>query len=199
MYVCVCIQVYVCIYIDAVFLWLTDKKCIAWIHCRSLWIKASDKCINVYIYSDTHIFTLFFQINTGDGDLRESSLSCSLSSVRATVTTHTHTHTHTHIETHNNTHTHTHTHTHTLTHSHTHTHTLTHRGSFVDRTERLHKDSCVRGVFTAGMFRTLLISLSQLFTCLLSKADSTIHLHYLHMSKCHFSCTKTIMLLMAKI
>ncbi len=25
----------------------TDKKCIAWMHCKSLWIKASAKCINV--------------------------------------------------------------------------------------------------------------------------------------------------------
>ncbi len=25
-----------------------QKKCITWMHCKSLWIKASDKCINVY-------------------------------------------------------------------------------------------------------------------------------------------------------
>ncbi len=25
----------------------TDNKCIAWMHCKSLWIKASAKCINV--------------------------------------------------------------------------------------------------------------------------------------------------------
>ncbi len=41
----------------------TDKKCIAWIHCKSLWIKASAKCINVK-WTDTlckkmtHLITL---------------------------------------------------------------------------------------------------------------------------------------------
>ncbi len=28
----------------------TDNKCIAWMHCKSLWIKASAKCINVNVY-----------------------------------------------------------------------------------------------------------------------------------------------------
>ncbi len=27
----------------------TNKKCIAWMHCKSLWIKASAKCININI------------------------------------------------------------------------------------------------------------------------------------------------------
>ncbi len=27
----------------------TDKKCIAWMHCKSLWIKVSAKCINVNV------------------------------------------------------------------------------------------------------------------------------------------------------
>ncbi len=29
--------------------WHTDKKCIAWMYCKSLWIKASAKCINVNV------------------------------------------------------------------------------------------------------------------------------------------------------
>ncbi len=27
----------------------SDKTCIAWMHCKSLWIKASAKCINVNV------------------------------------------------------------------------------------------------------------------------------------------------------
>ncbi len=38
----------------AIFTWYlihTDKKhCIAWMHCKSLWIKGSAKCINVNVY-----------------------------------------------------------------------------------------------------------------------------------------------------
>ncbi len=30
------------------------KKCIAWMHCKSLWIKASAKCINVNVRATTH-------------------------------------------------------------------------------------------------------------------------------------------------
>ncbi len=28
---------------------LNESKCIAWMHCKSLWIKASAKCINVNV------------------------------------------------------------------------------------------------------------------------------------------------------
>ncbi len=30
----------------------TDKKCIAWVHCKSLWRKASAKCINVNVINE---------------------------------------------------------------------------------------------------------------------------------------------------
>ncbi len=31
-----------------------NKKCISWLHCKSLWIKASAKCINVNEYTNPH-------------------------------------------------------------------------------------------------------------------------------------------------
>ncbi len=35
---------------NEIFVLCTDKKkCIAWMHCKSLWIKASAKCINVNV------------------------------------------------------------------------------------------------------------------------------------------------------
>ncbi len=36
----------------------TNEKCITWMHCKSLWIKASAKCINVNVYAETLRFVL---------------------------------------------------------------------------------------------------------------------------------------------
>ncbi len=39
-------------------------KCIAWMHCKSLWIKASAKCINVNVNNNTKSNSEFKYINT---------------------------------------------------------------------------------------------------------------------------------------
>ncbi len=76
-YICVYIYIYIYVYIYIYIyiysialhwqrkrLWVrfpgnthTDKKYIAWMHCKSLWIKASAKCINVSVnmYVFTHL------------------------------------------------------------------------------------------------------------------------------------------------
>ncbi len=48
--VCVCVCVYKCMYV-----------CIAWMVCKSLWIKVSAKCVNVNIYTHTHLHTQCMQ------------------------------------------------------------------------------------------------------------------------------------------
>ncbi len=43
------------------------KKCIAFMHCKSLWIKASAKCINVNVIHDNWLNSRLVMVNIVKG------------------------------------------------------------------------------------------------------------------------------------